>query len=272
MTSAPRHRAVSHLSRARYAVPGRPGSPGEPPASTPTWRYPPTVPTRPARWSSSPKARPRLPASGGPIVICRGRALPARRSRNRDPPGGGGLSHHACFEPRSGRRCPGRHRGSAGRPGNQQNAPRAGGGAGASDAGGSSGQRGKPQPVAWLVADLAGLAAQHCVLMPEDQELGFIGHLTPGPNHQAAEHTAHEEVDDREEHSAMFPARRPARSISRASQGESATARSGAWRSRRAPADYLRGPPGPASRAEPPAAGVSGRGQAGCWPAGPTEL
>ena len=41
------------------------------------------------------------------------------------------------------------------------------------------GQRGKPQPVAWLVADLAGLAAQHCVLMPEDQELGVIGHLTP---------------------------------------------------------------------------------------------
>jgi len=138
MTSAPRHRAVSHLSRARYAAPGRPGSPGEPPASTPTWHYPPTAPTRPARWSSSPKARPRLPASGGPIVICRGRALPPRRSRNRDPPGGGGLSHHACFEPRSGRRCPGRHRGSAGRPGNQQ-APRAGGGVGASDAGGSAG-------------------------------------------------------------------------------------------------------------------------------------
>jgi hypothetical protein len=80
------------------------------------------------------------------------------------------------------------------------------------------GQRGKPQPVAWLVADLAGMAAQHCVLMPEDQEFGVIGHLTPGPNHQAAEHTAHEEVDDREEHSAMFPARRPARSINRASQ------------------------------------------------------
>jgi hypothetical protein len=35
--------------------------------------------------------------------------------------------------------------------------------------------------------------------MPEDQELGVIGLLTPGPNHQAAEHTAHEEVDDREE-------------------------------------------------------------------------
>ena len=54
------------------------------------------------------------------------------------------------------------------------------------------GKRGKPQPVAWLVADLAGLAAQHCVLMPEDQELGVIGHLTP-------------EVDDREEYSARFP-------------------------------------------------------------------
>src|SRR5690348_12950044 len=80
------------------------------------------------------------------------------------------------------------------------------------------GQRGKPQPVAWLVADLADLAAHHCVLMPEDQELGVRGYLTPGPDHQAAEHTAHEEVDDREEHSAMFPARRPARSINRAPQ------------------------------------------------------
>jgi hypothetical protein len=32
-----------------------------------------------------------------------------------------------------------------------------------------------------------------------------------------------------EEHSAMFPARRPARSINRSSRGEFATARSGAW-------------------------------------------
>jgi hypothetical protein len=40
MRSAPRHRAVSHLSRARSTAPGRPGSPGEPPASTPTWRLP----------------------------------------------------------------------------------------------------------------------------------------------------------------------------------------------------------------------------------------
>jgi len=29
MTSAPRHRAVSHLSRARSTAPGRPGSPGK---------------------------------------------------------------------------------------------------------------------------------------------------------------------------------------------------------------------------------------------------
>jgi len=31
------------------------------------------------------------------------------------------------------------------------------------------GQRGKPQPAGWLVADLGDLAAEHCVLMPEDQ-------------------------------------------------------------------------------------------------------
>ena len=80
------------------------------------------------------------------------------------------------------------------------------------------GQRGKPQPVGWLVADIGDLAAEHCVLMPEDQELGVLGHLASGPDHQAAKHTAHEQVDDREDHSAMIPARQPARSNNRARQ------------------------------------------------------
>ena len=34
---------MNHLSRARSTAPGRPGSPGKPPVSTPTWRYPPTA-------------------------------------------------------------------------------------------------------------------------------------------------------------------------------------------------------------------------------------
>ena len=71
----------------------------------------------------------------------------------------------------------------------------------------------EPQPVARLVADPADLAAQHRVLVPEHQELGILGYLTPGQHHQAAEQTAHKQVDDREDHSAMIPARKtpPAR-------------------------------------------------------------
>jgi len=46
------------------------------------------------------------------------------------------------------------------------------------------GQGRQPQPVARLVADPADPAAQHRVLMPEHQELGILGHLTPGQHHQ----------------------------------------------------------------------------------------
>jgi hypothetical protein len=46
------------------------------------------------------------------------------------------------------------------------------------------GQCRQPQPVARLVADPADLAAQHRVLVPEHQELGILGHLTPGQHHQ----------------------------------------------------------------------------------------
>jgi hypothetical protein len=42
------------------------------------------------------------------------------------------------------------------------------------------GQRREPQPVTRLVADPAGLAAQHRVLVPEYQEFGILGQLTPG--------------------------------------------------------------------------------------------
>jgi hypothetical protein len=56
------------------------------------------------------------------------------------------------------------------------------------------------------------------ILVPEHQELGIFGHLTPGQHHQAAEQTANEQVDDREDHSAMIPARKTghARSDNRA--------------------------------------------------------
>jgi hypothetical protein len=82
----------------------------------------------------------------------------------------------------------------------------------------------KPQPAGWLVADPADLTAQHRVLVAEDQELGILGHLTPGQHHQTGEHTAQEQVDAREDHSVMIPARKPgqARSSNRAPQGSHA--------------------------------------------------
>jgi hypothetical protein len=68
------------------------------------------------------------------------------------------------------------------------------------------GQGRKPQPVGRLVAEPADLAAQHRVLVPEHQEFGILGYLTPGQHHQAAEQTAHEQVAERKDHSAMIPA------------------------------------------------------------------
>ena len=68
------------------------------------------------------------------------------------------------------------------------------------------GQGREPQPVARLLADPPDLTAQHRVLMPEHQEFGILGHLTPGQHHQAAQQTAREQVGDGEDHSAMIPA------------------------------------------------------------------
>ena len=60
---------------------------------------------------------------------------------------------------------------------------------------------GEPQPVGRLVTDPAGLAAQHRILVPEDQQFGIPGHLTSAQHHQAGEQTAHDQVDAREDHS-----------------------------------------------------------------------
>ena len=86
----------------------------------------------------------------------------------------------------------------------------------------TGGQCREPQPVGRLVADPADLAAQHRVLVPEHQELGIPGRLTPGQHHHAAEQAAREQVHDREDHSAMIPAHKTgqARSSNRALQGD----------------------------------------------------
>ena len=77
---------------------------------------------------------------------------------------------------------------------------------GPSAPGDQAGQCRKPQLVGRLVADPAGLAAQHRVLVPEHQEFGVLGHLTPGQHHQTAEQTTYEQVDDRNDHSWMIAA------------------------------------------------------------------
>jgi hypothetical protein len=88
-------------------------------------------------------------------------------------------------------------------------------------AGDQPGQCREPQPVTRLVANPAGLAAQHGVLVPQHQEFGIPGHLTPGQRHQAAKQTAHKQVDGLEDHSGMIPARQAVqvRSSNRAPQG-----------------------------------------------------
>ena len=77
------------------------------------------------------------------------------------------------------------------------------------------GQCRERQPVARLVGDPADLAAQHRVVVPEHQQFGVLGHLTPGQHHQAAEQAAYGQVDHREDRSAMIPARKTAQASSR---------------------------------------------------------
>ena len=81
-------------------------------------------------------------------------------------------------------------------------------------------QRRQPQPVGWLVADPADLAAQDRVLVPEHQDFGVLGHPVPRQHRQAAEQAAYEQVEDGNDHSAMIPAGKPdqARSNNRAPQ------------------------------------------------------
>jgi hypothetical protein len=67
----------------------------------------------------------------------------------------------------------------------------------------------QPQPVARLVTDPAGLAAQDSILVPQYQELSVLGRLGPGQHRQAAQQTANKQVNDRNDHPAMIPARQP---------------------------------------------------------------
>src|SRR4029077_12482219 len=79
----------------------------------------------------------------------------------------------------------------------------------------------QPWPVARLVANPADLAAQRRPPVPEYMELGVIRRLVPRQHRQAAEQEAYEQVDSRNDHSALIPAGKSpqARSSNRAPQG-----------------------------------------------------
>jgi hypothetical protein len=47
--------------------------------------------------------------------------------------------------------------------------------------------------------------------VPEHQEFGVLGRLAAGQHHQAVEQAAGEQVEDREDHSAMISGREPAK-------------------------------------------------------------
>jgi hypothetical protein len=81
-------------------------------------------------------------------------------------------------------------------------------------AGNQSRQRREPQPVGWLITNPADLAAQQRVLVPQHQKLGILEHLPPGQHCQAAQQAANEQVDDRNDHSAMIPGRQSAQARS----------------------------------------------------------
>ena len=50
--------------------------------------------------------------------------------------------------------------------------------------------------------------AKHRVLVSQHQQFGVLGHLVPGYHHEAVEQAAREQVEDREDHPAMIPARK----------------------------------------------------------------
>jgi hypothetical protein len=59
-----------------------------------------------------------------------------------------------------------------------------------------AGQRGEPHPVARLVPYLAGVPAQHRVLVPEHEQLGVLRPVAAEHQDSQAEYPASQQVDD----------------------------------------------------------------------------
>ena len=72
-------------------------------------------------------------------------------------------------------------------------------------------QRSEPHPVARLVPYPASVPAQHCVLMPEHEQLGILRPVAAEHQDGQAEYPACQQVDDLEQHPASQPSLRSSR-------------------------------------------------------------
>jgi hypothetical protein len=70
-------------------------------------------------------------------------------------------------------------------------------------------QRREPYPVGQVVPDPADVAAEHCVLVPEHQQLSSLCPVVAEHQRSRTEDPARQQVDDLEQHPASQPSRRP---------------------------------------------------------------
>jgi hypothetical protein len=70
-------------------------------------------------------------------------------------------------------------------------------------------QRSEPGPVSGLVPHPAGMAAQHCVLVPEHKQFSILRPAATEHQDSQADYRAHQQVDDLQQHPASQPSLRP---------------------------------------------------------------
>jgi hypothetical protein len=90
----------------------------------------------------------------------------------------------------------------------QQRRGRHGKDAGPATAGQEPCQRGEPHPVGRLVPHPAGVPAQHRVLVPEHKQLSILRPVATEHQDSHAEYTAHQQVDDLQQHPVSQPSLR----------------------------------------------------------------
>jgi hypothetical protein len=105
-------------------------------------------------------------------------------------------------------------------------------------------QRSEPGPVSGLVPHSAGMAAQHCVLVPEHKQFSILRPVATEHQDSQAEYRAHQQVDDLQQHPASQPSLRPVK-VATASVIRHLSIRAAQDPRRRQPAGRLRGQPDP---------------------------